>query len=284
MILKNKKKIRIIIGSLNVGGTENQLLKIINYLAKKNWEIELITLKEKGILAKYLNKKIKINNLNTRVSFKIIKFFEITFKLFKIFKKNPHTLTHFFLPQAYILGMISSCIANSKCKLIMSRRSLNFYQNKIIFCQTIEKFLHKKVNKILVNSKAIKKQLINEENVFKDKIKIIYNGIEVKNNKKFKNNNNFNYKFVLKTNYKRSYWLSNNKIRATIDIDINACSLSNFSKPIYLGDTVLEFKFHPIYEGYFRNFFSKRFHNLRSQKYSKYVRSLIELDNSGLIF
>ena len=102
---------------------------------------------------------------------------------------------------------------------------------------------------------------------------------------RFKNKNNFNYKFVLKTNYKRSYWISSdNKIRATIDIDINACSLSNFSKPIYLGDTVLEFKFHPIYEGYFRNFFSKRFHNLRSQKYSKYVRSLIELDNSGLIF
>ena len=192
MNLKNKKKIRIIIGSLNVGGTEKQLLKIINYLAKKNWEIELITLKEKGVLAKYLNKKIKINNLNTRVSFKIIKFFEITFKLFKIFKKNPHTLTHFFLPQAYILGMTSSFIANAKCKLIMSRRSLNFYQNKIIFCKTIEKFLHKKTDKILVNSEAIKKQLINQENVPQNKIKIIYNGIEIKNNKKFKNNNNFN--------------------------------------------------------------------------------------------
>ena len=192
MILKNKKKIRIIIGSLNVGGTEKQLLKIINYLVKKNWEIELITLKEKGILAKYLNKKIKINNLNIKGSFKIIKFFESIFKLFKIFKKDPYTLTHFFLPQAYILGMFSSIITNSKCKLIMSRRSLNFYQNKIIFCQSIEKFLHKKVNKILVNSQAIKKQLINEENVSKDKIKIIYNGIEVKNNKKFKKNNNFN--------------------------------------------------------------------------------------------
>ena len=72
MILKNKKKIRIIIGSLNVGGTEKQLLKIINYLAKKNWEIELITLKEKGVLAKYLNKKIKVNNLNIKVSFKFI--------------------------------------------------------------------------------------------------------------------------------------------------------------------------------------------------------------------
>jgi len=193
MIFKNKKKIRIIIGSLNVGGTEKQLLKIINYLSKKKgWEIELITLEEKGILAKYLNKKININNLNIKAPFKIIKFFEIIFKLFKIFKKNPDTLTHFFLPQSYVLGMISSIIANSKCKLVMSRRSLNFYQKKIIFCRTIEKFLHKKVDKILVNSEIIKKQLINQENVSKNKIKIIYNGIEVKNNNKFKKNNNFN--------------------------------------------------------------------------------------------
>ena len=96
MILKNKKKIRIIIGSLNVGGTEKQLLKIINYLAKKNWEIELITLKEKGILAKYLNKKIKVNNLNIKVSFKFVRVFKTIFKLLKIFKKNPYTLTHFF--------------------------------------------------------------------------------------------------------------------------------------------------------------------------------------------
>ncbi len=99
---------------------------------------------------------------------------------------------------------------------------------------------------------------------------------------KFKNINNFNYKFVLKTNYKRSYWLSNNKIRATIDIDINASSTNNFSKPIYLGDTVLEFKFNPLHEKFFRNFFSKRFDHLRAQKYSKYVRSFLELENSGL--
>jgi len=100
---------------------------------------------------------------------------------------------------------------------------------------------------------------------------------------KFKNINNFNYKFVLKTNYKRSYWLlSNNKIRATIDIDINASSMNNFSKPIYLGDTVLEFKFNPLHEKFFRNFFSKRFDHLRAQKYSKYVRSFLELENSGI--
>ena len=130
MILKNKKKIRIIIGSLNIGGTEKQLLEIINFLAKKNWEIELITLKEKGFLINNLNPKIKVTNLNIKSSSKITNLFLIFYKLFKIFKKDSKTLTHFFLPQAYIIGMLAAITASSKCNLIMSRRSLNLYQNK----------------------------------------------------------------------------------------------------------------------------------------------------------
>ena len=64
----------------------------------------------------------------------------------------------------------------------------------------------------------------------------------------------FNYKFVLKTNYKRSYWISNNKkFRATIDIDINTCSTKNFLDQ-FLPDTVLEFKFSPSHESEFRRF------------------------------
>ena len=130
MILKNKKKIRIIIGSLNIGGTEKQLLEIINFLAKKNWEIELITLKEKGFLINNLNPKIKVTNLNIKSSSKIMNLFLIFYKLFKIFKKDSKTLTHIFLPHAYIIGMLAAITASSKCKLIMSRRSLNLYQNK----------------------------------------------------------------------------------------------------------------------------------------------------------
>ena len=105
-------------------------------------------------------------------------------KLFKIFKKDPYTLTHFFLPQAYIIGMIAAMAAKSKCKLIMSRRSLNLYQKKFPLSKIIEKFLHKSVDKILVNSKAVKNQLINEENISKNKIKIIYNGVNTRYKKK----------------------------------------------------------------------------------------------------
>ena len=96
------------------------------------------------------------------------------------------------------------------------------------------------------------------------------------------NTNNFNYKFILKTNYKRSYWISDDKkFRATIDTEINASALEKFIKPVYLSDTVLEFKFSPQYESKFRYFFNSRSYQLRSQKYSKYIRSFITLENSG---
>ena len=102
--------------------------------------------------------------------------------------------------------------------------------------------------------------------------------------KDIKNMKNFNYNFILKTNYKRNYWISNDKkFRATIDIDINTCSLKNFLKPIYLPDTVLEFKFPSKYETDFRNFFNFDSNRLRSQKYSKYIRSFLVLENSGLV-
>ena len=100
----------------------------------------------------------------------------------------------------------------------------------------------------------------------------------------FKNINNFNYKFILKTNYHRSYWISDDKnFRATIDTEINASSLKNFLRPIYLPDTVLEFKFLPKYEKEFRYFFNLKNYQLRSQKYSKYIRSFIVLENSGFL-
>ena len=87
---------------------------------------------------------------------------------------------------------------------------------------------------------------------------------------------------VLKTNYKRSYWISSDKkIRATIDININASNLSNPISKINLSDTILEFKFAPINERKFRTFFVENFKHLRSQKYSKYVRSFIALEEAG---
>ena len=75
--------------------------------------------------------------------------------------------------------------------------------------------------------------------------------------------------------------ISDADIDRTIDINLNTNCFKNNLNSIYLPDTILEFKFPHKYEQYFRSFFNNRSYNLRSQKYSKYVRSLGALENSG---
>ena len=96
--------------------------------------------------------------------------------------------------------------------------------------------------------------------------------------------NNFNFRFVLKTNYLRSYWINNEKnIRATIDTNLSTCPINDLNRKLDLNETILEFKFSPSNEVLFRNLFSQNNFNLRSKKYSKYFQSFSILDDSGLI-
>jgi SPX domain protein involved in polyphosphate accumulation len=95
---------------------------------------------------------------------------------------------------------------------------------------------------------------------------------------------NYNYKFVLKTIYTRSYWISSNKqLRATIDTNIKTSSINKLNNLFDLNETILEFKFHPNNEDYFRKFFSLQNFNFRTKKFSKYIQSFNILDDSGLI-
>ena len=96
--------------------------------------------------------------------------------------------------------------------------------------------------------------------------------------------NNFNFRFVLKTNYLRSYWINNEKnIRATIDTNLSTSPINDLNRKLDLNEPILEFKFSPSNERLFRNLFSQNNFNLRSKKYSKYLQSFSILDDSGLI-
>ena len=71
--------ILIVIPNLNLGGTENQLLKIFTHLPSNNYKIEILTILEKGFLFSSFE-KININvsclnNFNWSKKNKFIKFF-----------------------------------------------------------------------------------------------------------------------------------------------------------------------------------------------------------------
>ena len=159
--MKEKIKISFLIGSLDIGGTEKHVLNLINSLSRKDFDIQLHLLSKKGDLIDDVKKDIKIFTPQLTLNSKLKHIFNLISLYLRIKRINPDII-HCFLPHAYLFGGIVGVML--KKAVIMSRRSLNLYQNnfKFIPIKNIETFLHKRMKFILANSFAIRKELIQE--------------------------------------------------------------------------------------------------------------------------
>ena len=163
------------IGSLNLGGTEKQIVNLINSLDKEKFKIQLHLLSEKGDLFKEVDKSVKIFLPKFKFKFKFKHVLNFFVNFYRIKKTKPEII-HCFLPFAYLMGGVIGILLKHQ-NIIMSRRSLNNYHNNFKFfpVKKIEKFLHKRIKLIITNANAVKKNII-EEDVNREKVKVIYNG------------------------------------------------------------------------------------------------------------
>lgn len=168
-------KILVITGRLDIGGTEKHLLNIFPHLVK-NFDISIFPLKTGGLLENEFKKRglniICGSNNNSKFGL-----FISIFNLFFYSIKNKPDIIHFFLPKPYLIGMFAT-VFSFKSKKIMSRRSLNNYQEKHLIFKYIEYKLHKYIDFALGNSKPVIKQLIDEK-IERSKLGLIYNGIDI---------------------------------------------------------------------------------------------------------
>lgn len=177
---QDKVSLLFIINTFELGGTEKQLLNLIQNLDKEKFNISVFAINPKGRLLKdYLNLNVKIIGLKNVNFFSKILLLRNEIKIFC-------PIIHCFLPKSYLLSGFISILYPPKA-IIMSRRSRNFYQKKYFFLKYIESFFHKRMNLLLVNSNYLKDDLI-KENAPQNNIKLIYNGINVKKFFKITNN------------------------------------------------------------------------------------------------
>lgn len=183
--LNRRQSLRIVIGSLGLGGAENHLKSVLPLLFKKGWKIKVLTLSDHIPLAQDLCKNgVKVYAPPTIYSkyiphmlLRIIRLCINFFRLWWDFLTDRKSITHFFLPEAYILGTLAKILALNFSPAIMSRRSMNNYQKKRPLITKIEYRCHKVTHYFLGNSHAVVNQL-HEEGIAREKIDIIYNGIE----------------------------------------------------------------------------------------------------------
>ena len=277
-----KIHISFFIGSLSIGGTEKQLLNLINSLDKNKFRIDLFILHdEKGELLNELNSYINIYLPKFKFKLKIKHFLNFIVNLYRV-KKNKPDIIHCFVPFAYIIGSLIGLLVKHQ-NIIMSRRSLNNYQNKFKFIpiKKIESFLHKKTKVIVANSDAVKKNII-DEGVSANKTKIIYNGF-IKPKEDLKESKN---------NFKKKLGISNNDFVFLVLANLipyknhkliirSVCSLSKIKKNfkvIFLGSGKEKYKNN------LKNLIKKkkleRFFIFRDR--TKYIKGFLNITDVGI--
>jgi len=182
--MTSSPKILYVIGSLDLGGAERQVALVAPGLKRCGWEPIIYCLSRRGIQAgqiesagaKVIGPRWEIGVEQTLVG-KVARLIASSVKLFALLLSLRPPIVHFFLPEAYLIGAPIAIAARVPIR-VMSRRSLNIYQNKHPFLRRIERMLHSRMQMLLANSRAVFKEL-SAESAVDSPVELIYNGVEL---------------------------------------------------------------------------------------------------------
>lgn len=180
-------RVLIVIGSLDLGGTEMHLLQVLPKLAKSGFSIAVYTLSKRGNLASTLD-ALGVPVVGSTVSpcgrgmfwrflCRAIRGSWSAFGLVCYYWKFRPDIVHFFLPEAYLVGAPLS-FATFGATRVMSRRSLNEYQKKHPILAVFERRLHKRMDALIGNAQVIVDQLA-AEGAPPERLHLIYNGVDM---------------------------------------------------------------------------------------------------------
>jgi len=174
MIPGKKIKILYLITGLNVGGAEVMLWGLVKNLDKEKFEPVVVSIIPIGEIGKKIQKEgIKILSLNAKFKYNLF----IFLKLISILKKEKPQILHLHLFHADFLGRITGKI--SRVPIIISTiHNVNFggkLREKLL------EYTDKFCDLGIVVSQMVAEVMIEKGVISGRKLKVVYNGIELKN-------------------------------------------------------------------------------------------------------
>ena len=169
--MATRPDLAVIVPSLDIGGTERHLLAVLPQVNAAGISVRVYVLSGSGALCDDMQRAgIVVDgapagaNLLTQLV-----------GLWRWLRARQPRIVHFFLPKAYLLGTL--CLPRGM-RAIMSRRSLNRYQQRRPLARQLERYCHRRLDLALANSQAIADEL-KSEGITADITRVIYNGVEL---------------------------------------------------------------------------------------------------------
>jgi glycosyltransferase involved in cell wall biosynthesis len=172
----SKKKIKIIyvLPTLDPGGAEKFIVDLIKNLDRNQFEIKIVLFRHEGFFTEEL-KKIGIPIISLKKKFKVdpINFYQ----LYQILKSEKADIIHTELGGDIYGRIIAKMIGT---KIIISTEQ-NVNPDEKPWITWLKKFSAQFADRVICISKAVQKDSLERYLIPKEKMPIIYNGIEIEN-------------------------------------------------------------------------------------------------------
>jgi glycosyltransferase involved in cell wall biosynthesis len=166
-----------IIDTLNAGGTEKQCVKIIKGTNKDKFEVQMVTFNRNGPLFHDLEKEgIQVNEFRiTRGYYTLTSILQIL-RLARFIRKGEFHIVQTYGFYSTIPGVLAAKIARVPV-VLSGKRDMNemLPRHKVV----VEKLFWRFCDRIVVNAKKIRDYLICDEGISREKIELIYNGVDL---------------------------------------------------------------------------------------------------------
>jgi len=182
-LFQQKETLRIFftIGSLEIGGTENQLALLAGRLFAKGHFITVFSFQNGGPLKYRLERAgvtvitggMKSNDIR-RKPWKLLL---AQFRLLRAIRKGKPQVVHAYLPLITFLGALAAKIGGTQ-RIVTSRRALGNHQDRYPVLLLPDLFSNMLSDFITVNSAQVGEDMIRRERIGRRKIVRIYNGID----------------------------------------------------------------------------------------------------------
>jgi len=191
----------VLVPTLDIGGVEVDLVRTLPLVARERFNISVLTFLRRGTLADQLDAEgIRvISPCDQRLRLRpqsaghesrrpvtpsllqtVRKPLSAAMVGARIVRKllDPSIdIVHTVLPNSYFYGTLGNLLAHRR-PLVMSRVSLNWYQEQIAMLRISERyFLHRGVAVAIANSRAVLREL-RAEGIPESKLRLIHNGID----------------------------------------------------------------------------------------------------------
>jgi len=182
MVENKLKKVIFVLPSMGGGGAEKVCLNILQNIDREKFVSYLVLFEKKGKYLEDVPEDVKIFDLKKKSRFD---FFKLIYRLaYKVYPEVKPDIVISFLSYTNFINIFARSISFFiKPGVIVSEHShtslsLKFGRLRKIKLIIVKKF-YPQANKIIVVSKGIKADLIENFNIDTKKIKVIYNGINL---------------------------------------------------------------------------------------------------------